>query len=246
MIRDDLGVYLATFSHLRAKNVAKLQEKVGQLTWYVGEGERAAYEAAGAARVVESGGLCESRNAALVDGWAAGRPVLEMSDDLGSFKQVYSNDGKINHSAPIALAEVVARMLQTGSALGAMLVGVAPTANKLFFNSRKPVSDRAFIVGDFILVHQCGLLFDTQLKLKEDYDYTMQHLTSFGRVARCNSLLVTFSHRTNDGGAVAFRTPAREQEAIAYLRSKWGERIFRDNPKRANEVIMDLKGLGRG
>jgi hypothetical protein len=44
-------------------------------------------------------------------------------------------------------------------------------------------------------------------------------------------------HRANPGGAVAVRTPEVEQEAIAYLRGKWGDWI-KDNPRRPNEILL--------
>lgn len=94
-------------------------------------------------------------------------------------------------------------------------------------------------MGDFILVHPCKLFFDEQMKLKEDYDYTMAHIYEFGGVARCNAILAHFAHRSNAGGAVDFRTAEREQEAIAHLKKKWGAYI-QDNPKRPNEILLKL------
>ena len=75
------------------------------------------------------------------------------------------------------------------------------------------------------------------MTLKEDYDYTCQHLARYGLVARCDLILAEFAHRSNAGGAVAYRTGERERDMIRHLMKKWPGK-FRMNPKRANEVIM--------
>ena len=79
-------VFVAIISHLRAGNVEAMTAQVGPATWYVGSGEGAEY-GAHAAQVVEAGGLCPSRNAALDDGHRLGLPVVELSDDLRPNRQ---------------------------------------------------------------------------------------------------------------------------------------------------------------
>jgi predicted dienelactone hydrolase len=86
--------------------------------------------------------------------------------------------------------------------------------------------------------------FDTELKLKEDYDYTAQHIALHGVVARCDFIFASFKHRTNAGGAVAYRTPEVEQESIKRLQDKWGDAI-RLNPRRENEILFDGKKVKR-
>lgn len=239
MIREDLGVYLAVISHARPGNVQKMQAMVGEATWYVGAGERQAYRQEGATAVVESGGLCPSRNAALKDAWAFGVPCIELSDDLRKLQMAVPQEGK-NRAVDISFEEAVSTMLEASRLYTAKLAGVAPTANAFYYNPNRPFHHRAFIVGDLILVRPCALLFDERLKLKEDYDYTLAHLSKYHVVARCNGVLATFAHRQNKGGAVDFRTPAREQEAIAILREKWGAAI-KDNPRRPNEILLNLR-----
>jgi hypothetical protein len=84
--------------------------------------------------------------------------------------------------------------------------------------------------------------FDPQMRLKEDYDFTAQHVDVYGAASRMNRLFVRARHYTNAGGAVDVRNAALEQQTIAYLQSKWARRgypkLFRLNPTRANEVIM--------
>lgn len=240
MLRDDLGgIYVAVFSHLRAANVPKMTELVGEVTWFVGDGEGAAYRAAGAKAVVESGGLCRSRNAAIDAAQATGATCLQMSDDLTRIQvavqgptKVIAQDAEFRH--------VVSLILQGMAQAGAKLGGAAPTNNPFYANVKKPVHASAFIVGDFIVVDgRCPLRFDEAMTLKEDYDYTLQHLMRYGAVARRDDVLLTFQHRTNAGGAVAARTPALEQENIAVLKRRWPQFIV-DNPRRPNEVLLKM------
>ena len=78
-----------------------------------------------------------------------------------------------------------------------------------------------------------------EMTLKEDYDYTLQHIARFGGVVRSNDLLAEYKHYSNTGGAVDVRNSVNEQLNIAYLKSKWGDAI-RDNPRRPNEILLSL------
>jgi hypothetical protein len=215
-----------------------MQAMTGPATWYVAAGQGAEYASAGAAAVVEAGALCRARNAALDEGHAAGAAVVELSDDLRGCKLAQHQGDKVI-GAPIPFAAAVRAIRGSASLYGAKLAGVAPTSNPFYSNPKHPVRLAAFIVGDMICVEPCALRFDERFRLKEDYDYTLQHLAKYGRVVRCDTVLATFIHRSNAGGAVTVRTPALEQEAIALLKAKWPH-LVADNPRRANEVLLRL------
>ena len=227
--------YVGVISHRRAANVPRMQALCGGMTWYVGEGEAQSYADQGAAEVVESGGLCRSRNAVLDDAFAVGLPAVELSDDMAKIEWATSSRSTV----PMPFDRAAAYMLGVAEKAGARLAGAAPTANAFYFNPKRPVHLQAFIVGDFIAVRPTDLRFDEDLRLKEDYDYTLQHLMEYGRIARCNAILAHFAHRSNKGGAVAYRTPALEQETIRALRERWPGMI-KDNPRRQDEILLDL------
>lgn len=224
----------------RPGNVERMQALIGPLfevVWLVGVGEHATYTTAGARFVEEAGGLCPARNVALQRARERGEFCIQLSDDLRALKIALGPKEK----EPITFFEAIGLILQDMLVTGAKLAGVAPTANAFFFNPKTPVHSSAFIVGDFIVVDMsCGLFFDEKLRLKEDYDYTLQHLKQHGGVVRVNCILAEFLHRTNKGGAVDFRTAEREQEAIAYLKAKWPG-LIKDNSKRPNEILLNLK-----
>ena len=83
-----------------------------------------------------------------------------------------------------------------------------------------------FVVGDFVVVQPSSQLrWDEAMTLKEDYDFTCQHIYEFGRVARCNRLLILAEHYVNAGGAVAIRNSKREAQNINRSLSALGDVI---------------------
>lgn len=238
MIRPDLAAYLAVVSAGRPANVARMTALVGPATWYIAAGEAPAYSAAGAPAVVESGPLCRSRNAALDDAFARDMPCVQASDDLRSVALArVGPDGK-PYAEPCTFAAALALLLGgIGPGDRARFAGCAPTANAFYYRPGRDVSASSFIVGDLVAVAPCGLRYDAAAQLKEDYDYTLQHLAAFGAVYRRNDVLAAFAHRTNPGGAGPLRRPGRERRVVAYLKAKWPG-CFRDNPRRRDEVLL--------
>ncbi len=241
MIRPDLdSVFATVISCRRSHNVEKVQALCGDVTWIVKDDEVQDYLDAGAAAAVAGGGLCPSRNKAMDLAFAENAWCLELSDDLKKLQIASGTNADDKKAVNCDLAQAVSHMKELMKMTRAYLGGVAPTPNLFYFNPNRPAKTAAFIVGDMILMRPTELRFDENLKLKEDYDYTLQHLKKYGRVARVDTVLATFDHRSNKGGAVDFRTSEKEKEAIAYLREKWPGYI-RDNPRRPDEILLKLK-----
>lgn len=237
------GVWLTVISTGRPHKVPRMTEQIGPATWYVKLDEGKAYIDSGAHSVWEiNGGLCMARNAALEDAFEYGLPCVQVSDDLlGTFMAYYENG--LARKRPIPFWEAVGHISAWAGAYSARLAGIAPTDNPYFYDPRSEVSQDTFIVGDLIYVKPSSPRFDEEMILKEDYDFTLQHIRTYGTVARCNAVLGTFSHRSNSGGAVDYRTPERELDAIRYLKRKWGSWI-KLNSKRPNEVLLRLPRSG--
>ncbi len=230
--------HVAIISSARTGNVPAMLRHVdglGEATWYVPDDQVADYAYMGAGPVIGvTGGLCAARNAALDAAADLGLPCLQLSDDLRSVGIAHGPTRATVEAR--TLAQVVPELAAALDGLDAQLAGVAPTANPYF--SRQRVHRTGFVVGDLILVGAgCPLRFDTELRLKEDYDYTCQHLATYGRVARLDYVLAHFAHRTNKGGAVAIRTPEVEQASIDRLLERWPAHI-RLNPRRPGEVLL--------
>ena len=231
-------------SHLRPSAVHKMEAMLGMpCHWYVGDGEGDTYRDAGAKYVCESGKLCESRNMALQHCFTNNEICIQLSDDLKGIKMVYTNEEGLAKGKDVSFRRVIALMKLSALQTGAKLLGVAPTDNPYFCVNGDRVKKCHFIVGDMSMIYPTHLRYDTNLRLKEDYDYTAQHILEYGKVGRCDDFMFSFTHYTNKGGAVDVRTKELELETIAYLRNKWGSDVFPTNTRRKNsETEILLKG----
>jgi hypothetical protein len=219
-------------------------------TWIVGRGEADAYKEKGARHAVAGGGLCASRNLAIEIAKSKNCVCVEMSDDL-QFFQIIHHDGKYVKlsqedantrskqfvwASPVSAARYIEVKMRS---LKARLGGAYVNVNKGYAMMCPPVSTSNFCVGDFLVIDSTSIpRFDCEMTLKEDYDFTAQHLHTYGQIARLNRVFVKAKHYTNAGGAVAVRNDEREQYNIKILRRKWPG-VFRAHPFRGpNEVRM--------
>eukprot|EP00438_Fugacium_kawagutii_P027920 Skav223732 [mRNA] locus=scaffold424:50002:51367:- [translate_table: standard] len=83
-----------------------------------------------------------------------------------------------------------------------------------------------------------ALRYDENLPIREDYDFTCQHISRFGGVVRCNRLHVLVRHY-QDGGCSENRAE-REKRSVSYLQKKWPG-IFRRNTNKSLEDEIILK-----
>jgi hypothetical protein len=198
----------------------------------VRNGEKTLYENAGCKYVHETGKLVESRNFALKHAFANNNICIQLSDDI-----VKVNTNKsFGTKKEVDLDESLTDMVNIFNKItGVYLMGVPPTDN--YFYAKKLVSKNTFCIGDLLFVKPCNLYFDESLTLKEDYDYTLQHINQYGHCFRYQKYLYTFQHYKNKGGAVDYRNESEEQKNIFYLMAKWGSKI-KLNPKRKNEILI--------
>lgn len=228
-------VFVTVISARRPGNVERMRPLIGGATWIIPAEDHYAYREAGldAAEIKIGNSLVGARNKALELAWDHMVPCVQVSDDLKGIKIWASK----KEAHPIEFDHVLAKMLDSLEMNDFKLVGCAPTDNPFYGNDT--TSRNLFVVGDLILVKPCELLFDVEFHLKEDYDYTCQHVLRYGGAQRLNYILPSFEHRTNAGGAVSIRTPEEEQKAIARLKAKWPGWI-KDNPRRPNEILLKI------
>lgn len=216
----------------RYNNLPFNQKQKGEYIFCVKNGEKAMYEKAGCKNVFETGGLMQSRNAALEMAFANNEICVQVSDDL---KKVTTNKNfaeKKTVDLDAAIQDLISVFIKVE---GVYLMGVPPTSND--FYAKNKISKNTFCIGDMLFIKPNPLRFDTQLTLKEDYDYTLQHLGKYGNVFRFQKYLFEFEHYKNKGGAVDYRTQEEEQKNIRILIAKWGNKV-RLNPKRKNEILI--------
>ena len=176
--------------------------------------------------------MIESRNFALKHSFAANKICVQLSDDIKkvSLNKNFGNKKDVNLDTAIQKLVDVFNKIDN-----VYLMGVPPTSNDFF--AKNLISKNTFCIGDMLFVKPCDLYFDESLTLKEDYDYTLQHLKRYGNCFRYQKYLFTFEHYKNKGGAVDYRTTAEERKNIKILQAKWGNKI-KMNSKRENEILI--------
>jgi len=223
-------VYVISAGRYDKLNLTSSQKE--KYIFCVKNGEKHLYEKHGCKNVFETGKLLESRNFALKHAFQNNVICVQLSDDL---KKVSTNNNfgiKKIVDLDVAINDLVSKFNRIPNVY---LMGIPPTDND--FYAKNLISKNTFCIGDMLFVKPCNLYFDESLTLKEDYDYTLQHLEFYGHCFRYQKYLFTFEHYKNKGGAVDYRTDNEEQKNITYLCQKWKDKI-KMNPKRKNEILI--------
>jgi hypothetical protein len=210
--------------------------------WVTCHEDRQAYLDAGASHVLATERhLTRQRNLALDHAFTGAgqddgepRACTQLDDDLKRLRAKVPG-GARNEGVEVELVDVLTAHDEALDDTGLSLVGNSPTDNVGF--ARDGISTRKFVPCPCITVRPSAPRFDENLRLKEDYDFTLQHWATYGGAARCDFIAPSFGRYTNEGGAVSYRTAELEQETIAYLMEKWPGMV-RPNPKRANEILL--------
>tara|TARA_R110000782_G_scaffold134280_2_gene226664 strand:- start:2359 stop:3099 length:741 start_codon:yes stop_codon:yes gene_type:complete len=229
--------YIITcISHRRPDNIKKVFETTGtnEIVFVVNDSkDQIQYKALGAKYVITGGSLVGNRNAALDYCFKKNKICVQIDDDLQS---VSLNDftGKRTKkytNVITAVNDILYNFIYSDF----NFAGAAPTENPFF--ATKESQENILITAPFTLTKPNPIRFDEKLLLKEDYDYTLQHIKQGGCI-RYHKYLFNFKRYGNLGGAVSYRTNLLEQETIAYLLSKWKDCI-KLNPKRENEILLN-------
>jgi hypothetical protein len=233
---------ICCISHNRHENLDEIFNTFGTKNIYFfvkDDIDKNNYIKNGAENVIVSGKLIESRNAALDFCFANDEICIQISDDL---KSINFNDftGK-RTKQPAQVTDVIDNILPEFYNSHYLLCGFPPTDNPFF--ALNQVDNGKFIVGDFIFIKPNHLRFDSNLELKEDYDYCLQHMQEFGGCLRYGLFLTSFIHYSNKGGAVSYRNDKKEQDTISYLINKWGDDIVKMNAKRTNEILLNRSAI---
>lgn len=226
-------------------------------TWYVDEASLKDYKALGLTAVV-GGKLTPSRNKALADAKKLGKVCVQASDDITAWEYRDGESAKVRtddamnaaHAAakrliisPVAAARFMVAKMRGCEGAKPKLGGVYMLGSCARTFMGQAFSRQHFILGDFFVVEPDSTVkFDTEMHLKEDYDFACSHISKYGSVMRCNRMTLAVKHYSNSGGACTNRDNKglEEQRNVAILNRKWPG-CFRSNPKRKNEVIMRWK-----
>jgi hypothetical protein len=233
---DGQKVHVCVVSAGRPENVKAMTEMVGAATWYVPPHQRGEYSQAGAVTIGEGSdqAVVPVRNRCIDDAEGQDAICVQLDDDLRW--AAFASNGKAERldSPRRAIAALIRRLGDSDFYLG----GASPTNNAYF--TRKQNSTNLFIrSGVMAIKPNSGLRFDEKLKVKFDYDLTIQHYVKFGGVLRCDDLIFEFQQRSSKGGHAQDRVDGRDEEACRYLLAKWPGLVKR-HPRRQGEVLLSL------
>lgn len=111
--------------------------------------------------------------------------------------------------------------------MGTNLFGFNVSGDKKFYREYSPFSLLSVVVGNLMGIVVDDQRFDERLKVKEDYDFSLQSLYRHRRIIRSNKYVWRVEHHDTEGGCKSYRTLQVEKDAIEVLRKKWGKGIVR-------------------
>jgi len=151
---------------------------------------------------------------------------------------LHPDDYEVEHSveAGAAIEHIICGIEMTGARLG----GCAATTNA-FFAPKAEWGTRHFIMGQLMIVAPGEeLRFKRVFGSKEDYDYTCQHLATYGKVCRANRVLGNFRHNEKRGGWANYRSLEEQRLLSLALVERWHPHVVH-NPRRDGEVLIKWK-----
>jgi hypothetical protein len=181
-------------------------------------------------------GIGGARNA-ILNYFKQGEEIIMMDDDISEITRLSLFDKKrvIVLKPKEALFEFKL-CFDTIKAQKAYLWGVYPV-NNAFYMARK-VNGKCFIIGWIMGIIVNELRFDEQMPTKEDYDYAIQNIKKYKKVARFDYLSCNAKYQAKGGLDYVYGTE-KEKQAFQMLMDKW-EGIVVSNPNRPNEVILRI------
>jgi len=234
----NFGVY--TPSSNRPENVENVTKTFApyEVTWLVPEGQGESYEKTGATSVIEVATpegerpLPVARNAALNHAFERELICIQSDDDPKKLQTYDFATGKAKEGTFTDYVRVLSEGMRK---TGARLAGCAPTPNAYF--SKGEIKTTHFICAHIFATKPTDLRFDVMAAVREDYEYTCQHISRYGLVARCDELLPTYAHWTNKGGCQDYRSDELDVQVNEMLIARWPD-LLRHHPKRKNELIL--------
>lgn len=121
---------------------------------------------------------------------------------------------------------------------GFKIFGGRMREDKKDYREYSPYSTLCPVVANCIGIIDNDLFFDENLPIKEDYDYSLQHIHRYGGVIRANKYGVSVPHLINAGGCSEYRSKRMEFDVLKKMQKKWGKNVIR---RSHNKNIMSIK-----
>lgn len=176
----------------------------------------------------------------LLDYYPVGSKIIMVDDDVeGLFEQ----RGPGRQGLVKMTGDEIDNLIKKGFAMcetnGTKLWGVYPTFNHYFMS--RTIVPHGFIVGMWMGIIVSDERFDTNVKFKDDYAFTCQHIIRFKKIVRFNYVCVKAQYLTNAGGSADFRTAEAIEKDVEYLIQKYPNFIQRNNKRKGNEILLKFR-----
>tara|TARA_R110002012_G_scaffold171535_1_gene336336 strand:+ start:1435 stop:2151 length:717 start_codon:yes stop_codon:yes gene_type:complete len=155
---------------------------------------------------------------------------IQVDDDARSFHK-YEKTKLVRFTDPERIDTILNTMFLITEEIGFKVWGLAMAADYKFYRPYSPFTTQGVVGANIIGIINNPLRFDERLRVKEDYDYSMQHIYKYGGVVRTHKFGIDVIHLTNEGGCVGYRTKEVELQAYDTLLNKYGPSVvkFQDN-----------------
>ena len=158
-----------------------------------------------------------------------------IDDDIEGFKRWSKKYNKIVTIDIEDIDEFIEQGFNLCEEFGAKLWGLNILGDKGSYREYSPFSLTNPISASFMGFLKTDLRFDERIPLKEDYDYSIQHINKYRKLLRINYVHMIKKDHGNKGGCADYRTVSREKEQLKILQNKWGKKIVRNDTRTSSK-----------
>lgn len=187
-----------------------------------------------------SGNMAKVRNFILEN--AGDERILMCDDDIdyiGYFQNAYDRGSYSNDE----LYKKIENLFDACDDAGTKLWGINLLNNPKAYRQYSPFSFLSIVYGSFMGIIKSDIRFDERLGLKEDVDFSIQHLKKYRRILRLNKMFYQTYHVKIAGGCASYRTSEEEKKNMSDLQKKWGSEIVKIRKSINPVVIVPIAGI---
>lgn len=185
------------------------------------------------------------------------RPLIMIDDDVKSINYYENrkgeNDGEHKNKEldKHELNNFFKHNFQLCEDFNCKMWGLGQNEDNRIYKEFLPFNLSNIVLGPFQAHLEHGLLFDSRVGTKDDYDMALQQLQKYKKVLRLNKFHYLCEHGDNKGGIVSYRSKEKEIEYCKQIMLKWGKKIiqYKIPPQKmtdllnAKKVNVPIKGV---
>jgi len=183
-------------------------------------------------------GLAGQRNF-IVDYFDEDTKIVSLDDDVTGVYEIGYNKLHVTES----LIEIIKKGFELCKQNGYTLWGLYPVTNLFYMNKQlEYTKDLRFIVGAFMGFINKKRKADESLKIRQDYDLSVQAYLQDGGLIRFNRISVKYGIYCKNGGVAQSQKDRQEQLKLEteILLNKYPE-LVKKNKRRENEILLRTK-----